>query len=146
MSHSALFWLLRRSKRRWSSTGWTCTTKIQLMFPAQIKTWASKNTETLVNLHHVGVPPVRVFLGQRRQDPCACIDRAACIISHRGTPRHILFLLIIIGLQLLLCDERGKRLGSYSSGRQVALHRSYIMTGRRMHPALLSTQTLGFFF
>lgn len=41
-------------------------------------------------LHHVGVPPVRVFFGQRGQDPCACRHTAAHII------RRILFLFIII--------------------------------------------------
>ncbi len=39
---------------------------------------------------------MRVFLRQRRQDPRACRDRSTCIISHPGTPRHILLFLIII--------------------------------------------------
>lgn len=51
---------------------------------------------TWVNLHHVGIPPVRVFLRQWRQDPRACRDRSTCIIRHPSTPRHILFFLIII--------------------------------------------------
>lgn len=61
-----------------------------------IKNWAPINTQTWVNLHHVGIPPVRVFLRQRRQDSRACRHSSTCIISHPGSPRHILFFLIII--------------------------------------------------
>lgn len=61
-----------------------------------IEIWAPTNTQTWVNLHHVGIPPVRVFLRQWRQDPRACRHRSTCIISHPSTPRHILFFLIII--------------------------------------------------
>lgn len=84
------------------------------------------------NLHHVGVPPVRVFLREWRQDPCACRDRPTCIISHSGSLRHILFLLIIITTWITVItvqQERERRLSSFSGGRQVALHRSNIMTG-----------------
>lgn len=62
-----------------------------------------------VDLHHVGIPPVRVFLGQRRQDPCACRDRSTCIISHPGTPRHILLFLIIITTRITVITLQWER-------------------------------------
>lgn len=89
---------------------------------------ASTNTETWVNLHHVGIPPVRVFFRQRRQDPRTCRDRSLAILalpdtssSHSSSLPH--------GLQLLRYSKRGKHLCPFNSGRQVTLYRSYIMTG-----------------
>lgn len=54
-----------------------------------------------VSLHHVGVPPVGVFFGQRGQDPCACRDTAARIITH--------ILLIIIAMPITVITPLATR-------------------------------------
>lgn len=52
------------------------------------------------SLHHVGVPPVRVFFGQRGQDPRACRDRAA----HVST--HVLFIIITAPITVITPQQR----------------------------------------
>lgn len=71
-------------------------TNEQLIFVGSGQNRALINTQTWLNLHHVGIPPMRVFLRQWRQDSRACRDRSTCIISYADTPTHILFFLIMI--------------------------------------------------
>lgn len=69
-------------------------------------------TRNRVNLHHVGVPPVRVFLRQWRQDSRACRDTSTHIITHPGTPRHILFLLLIITTWITVITSQWQRVAA----------------------------------
>lgn len=104
-TYSALFWPRCRSTRRWSSRGRTCA---NVKFKHALQ--ASSERTSAKYLRHVCVPPVRVFLGQRRQDPRACRDTSAL---------SILLFIIIITRRIIVITPRSDRGESSLRGRQL---------------------------